>query len=192
MDFISILVIALGLAMDAFAVALSVSLSLTTLTWRHFFRLSYHFGFFQFAMPILGWWAGKFASQWLHACDHWIAFGLLCILGIKMIREMRADTPVQLPDNARHDPTRGARLVLLSIATSIDALAVGLSFAMLGMAIIWPALIIGIVTAAITALGMFLGRLVGLRFTRYSRLVGGLLLIGIGVRILMEHLLNQV
>lgn len=184
MTFLEILGIALALAMDAFAVAIASSASLRTVTARQYFRLSFHFGFFQFFMPVLGWLMGSALAGMLSACDHWIAFGLLAILGIKMIREaFSADE-----DAVRGDPTRGLSLVLLSVATSIDALAVGLTFGMLRVAVWYPSAVIGVVAAALTLAGMRMGGFLGRQFGKKMEVVGGLVLVGIGVRILISHL----
>ena len=128
---LTILGIALGLAMDAFAVAIAVGLSIPALTRRHVFRLAWHFALFQAMMPVIGWLAGRTVSSYIAAFDHWVAFGLLSVIGGKMIYE--AGHPEQAAD--RGDPTRGLMLVTLSVATSIDALAVGLSLAFLDLSI---------------------------------------------------------
>lgn len=185
MDFVVVLGIAIGLAMDAFAVALATGLALGKASGRQTFRLSFHFGLFQFLMPVVGWLAGLTLADWITAIDHWIAFGLLAIIGGKMLWEGAHPDEHEGP---RADPTRGLSLVVLSIATSIDALAVGLSLGMLGVRIWYPATIIGIVAAVLTAAGMHLGRPLGARFGHRMELVGGLILIGIGVRILAGHL----
>lgn len=185
MDLFVIIGIAVGLAMDAFAVAVSSSVIIGKITGRHVFRLGFHFGLFQALMPILGWLAGNSIQKYITRWDHWIAFGLLTFIGIKAI--IGAFKP---PEEGiqRTDPSRGINLVMLSIATSIDALAVGLSFAMLGVDIWYPALVIGIITAAITIFGMLIGSQVGRRLGRPVEILGGLILIGIGVNIFIEHL----
>ncbi|MGE4580099.1 MAG: manganese efflux pump MntP family protein [Desulfuromonadales bacterium] len=177
--------IALALAMDAFAVALGAGLTLERLTGRHLFRLGFHFGLFQALMPILGWLAGLTVQQWITAYDHWLAFALLAFVGGKMIRE--AFHAEEERDN--RDPTRGMTLVMLSLATSIDALAVGLTLAMIGVSIWIPAAVIGIVAGALTVAGMFLGRRIGTLWGPRVEILGGLILIGIGARILLEHTL---
>lgn len=186
MPLIDILFIAVGLAMDAFTVALAVGLHLSNrggISFRHYFRLAFHFGLFQFLMPITGWAAGLTIAQYIGAYDHWLALGLLTYIGIKLIREGRKTEEYEAVD-----PTRGMSLVLLSVATSIDALATGLSLAFLGSGIVYPALIIGIVALAFTAAGLALGRTLGLRWRGRVALLGGLILIGIGIKILFEHL----
>ena len=184
MSLTTVLVLALGLAMDAFAVAIAVGAVLPKLSLRRVFRLSFHFGLFQFLMPILGWLAGLGVRQLIEAYDHWVAFGLLAFIGGKMIFESRRI----IPKTSRSDQTRGWRLVALSVATSIDALAVGLGMAMLRVQIWLPSVIIGVVATSMTALGMELGRRLGRRFGQHMELLGGLVLIGIGTRILLQHL----
>jgi len=158
MDWITLLGIAVALAMDAFAVALGTGLTLERLTGRHLFRLGFHFGLFQALMPVVGWLAGLTVQRWIAAYDHWIAFGLLGFVGGKMIYEaLREGGETDDP----RDPTRGLSLVLLSVATSIDALAVGLTLAMLGIEIWVPSLVIGLVAGALTVAGMLLGRRIG-------------------------------
>ncbi len=186
MNWILIVGIAVGLAMDAFAVAIATSTSLRKVTGRQLFRMSFHFGWFQFMMPVLGWFAGRAVAGWLAAWDHWIAFGLLAFIGGKMIYE----AVTRFGDEERKsDPTRGISLIVLSIATSIDALAVGFSFALIGVEVWYPAVVIGVMAAALTLLGMQIGSRVGRRFGRRVEIAGGLVLIGIGVKILLEHLL---
>lgn len=186
MLFVDILLIAVGLAMDAFTVALAVGLHLSrrgTLSFRHYFRLAFHFGLFQFLMPVIGWLAGLTVRGYIEQYDHWVALVLLSYIGIKLIREGR-----HTQEYRADDPTRGASLVLLSVATSIDALATGLSLAFLGTGIIYPSLIIGVVAAVFTAAGLALGKKIGRHWRGRVALAGGLILIGIGVKILFEHL----
>ncbi len=173
--------------MDAFAVALGTSLALPRLTGRHLFRLGWHFGLFQALMPIAGWLAGLTVQRWIVAIDHWIAFGLLLFIGVRMIREAIAGEE----ERSGTDPTRGWSLVLLSVATSIDALAVGLTLAMLGISIWFPALIIGLVAGGLTLCGMVLGRRIGAAWGPRVEIAGGVILIAIGLKILVEHL-NQI
>jgi len=185
-NLLTLLGIAVGLAMDAFAVSIGVGLNTPHVSWRTTFRLSWHFGLFQALMPIVGWLAGLSVERWISGIDHWIAFGLLVAIGGKMIYQaIWGDEEVR----AAKDPTRGASLVVLSVATSIDALAVGLSLALLGVQIWYPAVVIGIVAFAFTAVGLHLGRRFGSLFGRRMEIIGGLILIGIGVKILVDHLL---
>jgi putative Mn2+ efflux pump MntP len=187
MDFLTLLGIAFALAMDAFAVALATGMNLTTLTGRHLFRLGFHFGLFQALMPVIGWLAGLTVQRQIAGWDHWIAFGLLAFVGGHMLWEAWRETE---EEKSASDPTRGLSLVLLSVATSIDALAVGLSLSVLGVSIWTPALVIGLVAGALTVAGMLLGRRAGDRWGPRVEIVGGLILIGIGLKILFEHLLG--
>jgi len=171
--------------MDAFAVAIGVGLTLGTVSLRQTFRLSYHFGLFQALMPIAGWLAGRSIVAWIAPFDHWVAFALLAAIGGKMIYEALGERDEEAQ---RKDPTKGASLVVLSVATSIDALAVGLSLALLGTAIWYPALVIGIVALVFTAVGLHLGRRFGALLGRRMEIVGGLILVAIGLRILIDHL----
>ena len=185
MSTLTLIGIALGLAMDAFAVAIGAGLQLCGATPRQVFRLAWHFGLFQALMPIIGWLAGRTVSEYIEPVDHWIAFGLLAFIGGKMIYEALQEKD---EDAEVCDPTKGWRMVMLSIATSIDALAVGLSLALLGTSIWWPALVIGVVAGVMTIIGMELGKRFGALLGRRMEIVGGLILIGIGVKILVEHL----
>ncbi|MFZ5571832.1 MAG: manganese efflux pump MntP family protein [Thermodesulfobacteriota bacterium] len=186
MNWISILGIAFALAMDAFAVAIVIGLSLSCITKRHIFRLAFHFGLFQALMPVCGWLAGKAVYGHIAAFDHWIAFCLLSFVGGKMLWEARGggdDTGME-----GCDPTRGISLVILSIATSIDALAVGLSLAMIGSSIVLPAVIIGLVATTLTTIGMLLGGKIGTAWGKWAETAGGITLIAIGLRILYTHM----
>jgi putative Mn2+ efflux pump MntP len=188
MDWVNITAIAVALAMDAFAVAVVTGLTVKPLTKRHVFRLSFHFGLFQFLMPIIGWAAGNAIQKRIVEFDHWVAFGLLSFIGGKMFwSALGGERPERKSAN---DPTSGWQLVLLSIATSIDALAVGLSLGLIGSAILKPALIIGFVAAGFTIVGMALGRRIGSVWGKRVEIAGGLILIAIGVKIVVDHLLN--
>jgi putative Mn2+ efflux pump MntP len=185
MDLIVLFGIALGLAMDAFSVAIGISIALGGTSKRQTFRLAWHFGLFQAVMPIIGWAAGISVRPWIERWDHWLAFFLLCVVGGRMIYEsVRGNDG----EPVRTDPTRGWSLVVLSIATSIDALAVGLSFAALGVQVWTPAAVIGATAAAMTLLGTLGGRALGARFGSRMAVVGGFVLIAIGFWILIEHL----
>lgn len=186
MEFFSILLIALALAVDAFAVALAAGVSLCQVNNRQVFRLAWHFGFFQAGMNILGWVGGLTIQSFMESFDHWIAFVLLAFVGGRMIIEAVKE---EKEEEEGTDPTCGRMLIVLSVATSIDALAVGLSFAVLKISVWFPALVIGIVASALTVVGLRLGCLLGAasRLGSRSEIVGGLVLIAIGVKILHEH-----
>jgi putative Mn2+ efflux pump MntP len=184
MDLISSLLIAFGMAMDAFAVSLGVGAARQACSARSRFRLAFHFGLFQFFMPILGWLAGSTVIDWIAQFDHWLAMGLLGLVGGRMIKAgLEPDEHAAYPC----DPSRGATLLLLAIATSIDALAVGLSLAMLQVSILYPSLIIGIITAGLSLVGLLAGHRLG-AFGKRMEILGGLILNGIGLRVLITHL----
>ena len=185
MDLLTILGTAWALAMDAFAVATAVAAGLPRMTARHTFRLSWHFGLFQALMPIIGWTAGSVLSTFIGFIGNWIAFGLLTFLGIRMIRQS-FHTDKQSHD---YDPTRGWSLIGLSMATSLDALAVGVSLGLIGLSIWVPAAIIGIVALVLTYVGTHIGRRVGSTLGPWAERTGGAVLIAIGGRILIRQLI---
>jgi len=185
MRLIEVLMIAVGLAMDAFAVSIGAGAIRARLAPRATFRLAFHFGLFQFLMPVAGWLLGTSVADWLSGVDHWIAFGLLGFVGGRMVVSGARGGEEGLTGP---DPSKGLTMVALSVATSIDALAVGLSLAMLGVGILLPALVIGVVTGALCTVGVALGDRLGRRLGNRMELVGGLVLVGIGVKILLDHL----
>jgi putative Mn2+ efflux pump MntP len=185
MPFWTILLIAVGLAMDCFAVSLGVGCAGTATGLRPTFRLFFHFGLFQAGMTLLGWLAGKTVVSYISGFDHWVAFILLAFVGGRMIRSgLRKEGEAP----AIPDPSRGMTLVMLSVATSIDALAVGLSLALLSVNVLWAALLIGGVSALLSLAGLLLGNQLGMRFGKVMEVIGGLILIGIGLRMLVTHL----
>lgn len=186
MTFLNITAIAVALAMDAFAVAVAAGIQLGRIDFRQNFRLAWHFGLFQALMPIVGWAAGQTIRAQIERFDHWVAFGLLLFVAQGMLRQAFSNNSAE---QNQKDPTRGATMVMLSVATSLDALAVGLSLSMLNVSIWGPALVIGIVAAAFTTLGMHLGKRVSktTRIGRYADLLGGAVLLAIGLNILREH-----
>jgi manganese efflux pump family protein len=186
MDSLTILLIALALAVDAFAVALASGVSLCQVSGRQTFRLAFHFGLFQAMMNIIGWGAGLTIRTLLESIDHWLAFGLLTLVAIKMLKDAITGREEEAE---KVDPTRGFTLVMLSVATSIDSLAVGLSFSVLNVTIWTPAVIIGLVATLLTILGLKLGCLLGSasRFGSKAEIAGSLVLLGIGFNILHQH-----
>jgi putative Mn2+ efflux pump MntP len=185
---VTILGIAVGLAMDALAVAVTTGIVLGRVSGRQTFRLAWHFGLFQFLMPVIGWQVGLSVERYISGYDHWLAFALLGFIGGKMIFEAARGGAA---DRAVADPTRGFSLVFLSMATSVDALAVGLSLGVLRIRIWYPAVIIGAVAGVLTAIGMHLGAPLGNRLGRKMEVFGGAILVGIGCYILYRHLLSH-
>ena len=167
--------------MDAFAVCLGVGAAGKADGSRSTFRLAFHFGLFQFIMPLFGWIAGTSILRYITAYENWIAFGLLGFVGIRMI--LSGINPGS--DNKKNDPSRGWTLVLLSVATSIDALAIGFSLGIVGINIWYPAAVIGAVTGLVSLLGLRLGNKLGEKFGRGMEIVGGVVLVLIGVKILL-------
>jgi len=190
MSFFSIFLLAVALSMDAFAVALASGCALRTPKPRQYLRVASAFGFFQFAMPVVGWYLGISVRGYIEAWDHWIAFGLLAWIGGKMawsgFLSLRTSASCIRPSV---DPTAGRNLLVLSVATSIDALAVGLSFAILGTSVWRPSIIIGLVCAAISAAGVYLGKTLAnlCAFNGWAELLGGLTLLAIACNTLREH-----
>ncbi len=178
-----VFVIAVGLSMDAFAVSVAEGLAMKCFSTRRAFKLAFFFGAFQAAMPMLGWLSGAGLSVALQKLDHWIAFSILSGIGAKMIWES-----FKLK-NAAQDCNKGIlRILFLALATSIDAFAVGLSLSFLKVAIISPAIIIGVVTFAICFFGVYIGNRTGHFFETKFEAAAGLLLIAIGAKIVFDHL----
>lgn len=177
-----ILILAVGLSMDAFAVSVCKGLSVKRLKPRHCVISGLYFGGFQAGMPLLGWLLGKQFETLIKSVDHWIAFALLCIIGANMIRESFGD-PDEL--NALFSPRA---MLPLAVATSIDALAVGVTFAFLDVDILSSVLMIGCTTFLFSAAGVKIGNIFGTKFKSKAELLGGIVLIAIGIKILIEHL----
>ncbi len=181
---IEILLIALSLALDAFAVSVSTGISTPGFGWRQGVRMGVWFGGFQFAMPMIGWALGTGVARYIEAVDHWIAFGLLAFIGGRMVW-----ASIQGGEEAESAGDLSAgRLCVLAVATSIDALAVGVSMAFMEVDILLSAGVIGAVAFGLSLVGGLLGKRLGRLFQRWAQVAGGLVLIGIGVRILVEHL----
>jgi putative Mn2+ efflux pump MntP len=177
--------IALALAIDAFAVTVGLSCSLPGLNRRQTFRLAFHFGLFQFIMPLIGWFIGDNLLKHISRYDHWVAFGFLLIVGLKMIIESFRQEDER---NSNKDQTSGWALLLLALATSQDALAVGLSLPVIGFNLWWACTVIGLTAFSMTILASRLGPLLGKVFGRRAELAGGLILIMIGIKIIFDHL----
>lgn len=185
MTLIAVIFMAFGLAMDAFAVSVASGITIKRVKARHAIRIAVSFGLFQAVMPVLGWMAGLGLRDFIEHIDHWLAFGLLLFVGIKMIYE---STRLEEAEN-RRDPLRSHVLLLLSIATSIDAFAVGLTFAFLSISIAGPVIIIGGITFVLSLAGVYIGDKVGHFFEKKIEAIGGLILIAIGTKILIDHLM---
>jgi putative Mn2+ efflux pump MntP len=183
MSILSLFIIAVGLAMDAFAVSISCGVVLKKVRIRQALLIASFFGGFQGTMPVIGWIAGNQMQDYVAAFDHWIAFLLLLAVGSKMIWESRKDEASRVKLN----PTRISVLLVLAIATSIDALAVGLSLSFLDTSILLPGLVIGSVTFFLSLLGAYLGTMAKHIIGSRMELLGGLILIAIGIRIVIEH-----
>ncbi len=186
MSFVWILGIAVALAMDCFAVTLGLASGAKGLTMKQAARMAAYFGGFQFVMPIAGWLAGDRLLRIIERFDHWVAFGLLALIGGRMIYESFEMSEEEKA--CRPDQTQGSRLLLLALATSIDSLAVGLSLGVVRTRILFPAVIIGVTSFVLTVVGAKLGPVVGRVVGKRAELAGGLILIGIGAKILIEHL----
>ena len=181
----SLLALAIGLAMDATAAAAAIGLAAPALRARHFLAVGLLFGGAQAAMPVLGWLLGRTIGPSLAAWDHWIAFALLGGIGAKMLYEACAADGDRPRDR---DPFAPAVLIVLAIATSIDALVVGVTLPMLGAPLAPAVAAIGVTTAVLSAAGLAIGHRVGTRFGRGLEVLGGLVLVGLGIKILVEHL----
>lgn len=162
--------------------AVAVGIKLGRLDRWVIFRLSWHFGFAQFGMPIIGWMAGEYLSGVIGDYARWLAAIVLAVIGVRLIYE-------QLSPDGRQwkgDPTRGASLIILMFATSVDALAAGFTLGLVGIQILYPTLIIGLVAASMTVLGLVFGKAMGLRFSRQAGILGGLILIGLAVKTVLN------
>ena len=182
MTVLSVVLIGLSLSMDAFAVSVGAGMSIKDLKIRYAIRSCFFFGLFQFVMPVAGWYLGRAFAGYIMSFDHWVAFGLLFFIGAKMIWETFKGS------DSSTDIRSLSSLLTLAVATSIDALAVGLSFSVLGHGIWLPAAAIGGITFTVCLVGFEAGRLIGNVLGKWAGIAGGLVLIGIGVKILVEHL----
>jgi len=191
MEIVTLILLAFGLSFDSFAVSVSSGLMMPAIRFYKACIIAFTLAFFQAAMPLLGWFAGVTIRDYLVNFDHWIAFGLLSALGIKMIYESLK------PEEQRNgfNPLDPLVLLTMSLATSIDALIVGVSFAFietpdtpLWLAILLPVIIIGGITYLMSMLGILFGKKAGSKLGKRMEMLGGLILIGIGFKILLEHL----
>ncbi len=185
MDLFTLLIIALGLSFDSFVVSVCGGLSMCKkhLRLRDTFKIAGSLAFFQALMPLIGWFLGNTVKDLIQDYDHWVAFVLLMFLGIKMIYESSKSSVSKIKK-----PTEWRVLIPMSLATSIDALAVGITFAFLVKNMILPVIVIGLTTFAVSLTGLYMGRKMGTRLASKAEILGGIILICIGFKILIEHL----
>lgn len=184
---LELILIAIGLSMDAFAASICSGLSMRRKSWRKAAVVGGYYGFFQMAMPLLGYLLAAQFAQHIESVDHWIAFVLLGVIGANMIRESRK--PEEEKCEGRGEASLRIKDMLPSaLATSIDALAIGVSFAFLQVSILPAALCIGAITFALSMLGVRVGGMVGQKFQGRAELAGGIMLIALGAKILLEHM----
>lgn len=201
MDIFSVILIAFGLSMDAFAVSVTNGITIKDLKISHALIIGLYFGGFQALMPLAGWLAGYRFRDYIVSIDHWIAFVLLAYIGAKMIKEACGrdnktdesegdicEVAISNQVETYENPLKPGRLLVLAVATSIDALAVGIGFAFLNISIIRSSLLIGFITFLISIGGVYIGKRFGCLFQKKAELAGGLILIGIGLKILLEHM----
>lgn len=187
MKLYELVLLALGLSMDAFAVALCKGLEMKKINYRNGAITALAFGLFQAGMPLLGWLLGKQFAQYITNVDHWIAFALLAFIGGNMLKEAFAKDDDCHCKN--YDKIDWKELMMLSVATSIDALAVGVTFAFLQVAIAPSVTLIGVITFALSFIGVLLGNRFGMRYKKKAQIAGGVILILMGLKILIEHLI---
>ncbi|MEE3324898.1 MAG: manganese efflux pump MntP family protein [Methanosphaera sp.] len=183
MDFFEIILIGFGLAMDAFAVSICKGLSMKKIKWKNAIIIAIYFGLFQAIMPVIGFFLGSTFSKFIQKMDHWIAFVLLSAIGVNMIKESNDDE-----GENRNDRADFKTMIVLAIATSIDALAVGITFAFFEVDLWLASLIIGVITFCLSFIGVVIGNKFGDKFQNKAELAGGFILIVIGLKILIEHL----
>lgn len=186
MGLVELFLVGVGLSMDAFAVAICQGLAMRRINWRHAFVTALFFGGFQALMPTLGWLLGSQFADAIQSVDHWIAFVLLVLIGGNMVRESLGGE--EKAEDVSGETLDLRRLTVLAVATSIDALAVGITFAFLDVQIVPAASLIGLTTFTITLIGVAVGNFFGTRYKRRAELTGGVILILLGLKILLEHL----
>lgn len=183
MSLVSLFVLAVGLSMDAFAVSVCKGLATQKLSFKKILLCGAWFGGFQALMPTIGYLLGSTFEQYITAFDHWIAFALLSLIGLNMLRESRSKEVEEVSDSFAFKT-----MLVMAVATSIDALAVGVTFAFLNVNIIAAALFIGVTTFVLSAVGVRIGNLFGAKYKSTAEMVGGIILILLGIEILLEHL----
>lgn len=183
MGILELIILSIGLAMDAFAVAICKGLSMPKMNWKNAIIIGLYFGFFQALMPVMGYLLGINFQEKICNIDHWVAFVLLGIIGINMIKEALSEEK-----DVHTDSVAFKEMLVLAIATSIDALAVGITFAFLKVNIVLSTSLIGIITFIISVIGVKIGNIFGDKYERKAELTGGIILILLGIKILLEHL----
>lgn len=186
MSLAELFIIAVGLSMDAFAVSVCKGLAMNRMNWKHAGIIGLYFGGFQALMPLLGYLLGVNFKNAIASIDHWIAFVLLSFIGINMIREALSKEEDECPT----DDISVQTMTMLAVATSIDALAIGVTFAFLNVQIVPAISFIGITTFTLSIIGVKIGNVFGTRYKSKAELAGGLILVGMGIKILVEHLLG--
>ena len=183
MGIIELVVLSIGLAMDAFAVAVCKGLSMSKMKWKNAIIIGLYFGFFQGFMPVIGYLLGVSFQEKISSIDHWIAFVLLGAIGINMLKEALSKDCEKQSDSIKFKD-----MIVLAIATSIDALAIGITFAFLNVNIVLAVTLIGIITFVISVMGVKIGNIFGDKYEKKAEFAGGLILILLGAKILLEHL----
>ncbi len=185
MSYLKMIMLGFGLAADAFAVSVAEGVTIEKAVHKHTLRVSGMFGLFQGLMPVVGWLAGRTIRGFIHPYDHWVACLLLAFIGGKMI----VDSLYGVETEADEGASGGLKLIMLAVATSIDALAIGITLAVLGTDIWTPAVVIGCVTAILCALGVQAGHRIGTYVGKKAEIVGGIVLVALGAKILVEYLM---
>lgn len=185
MAFITLIIIAVGLSMDALAISIVSGSTYKQLHIKHALRIAFFFGSFQAFMPLIGYLAGQSLDKYISSYDHWVAFAILSAVGAKMIYESFKIKTAK----SNFDPTNITMLFVLSLATSIDALAIGITLSILNISVVTAAAIIGLITFLISYIGVFIGKKFGHFFENKIEAVGGVVLIVLGIKILLQHLL---
>ena len=189
MGLVELFLLAVGLSMDAFAVSVCKGLSTQKLKWKHYLTIGLWFGGFQMLMPVTGFFLGSLFAEAIEAFDHWVAFGLLVIIGINMLKEALEKQEESCGGDCGCADLSVKTMFVMAVATSIDALAVGISLAMAGdVNILTAAVLIGVCTCALSAVGVKIGNVFGSRYEKRAQIAGGVILILLGVKILLEHL----
>lgn len=183
MSLFSLIILAIGLCMDSFAVSLSSGVLMRSFTWQRIGKFSLFMALFQGAMPVIGWLLGLGFRNYIDTYDHWIALGLLVFLGGRMIYE-----GLQHKEECSFDPCATRTVICLALATSIDALAVGISLSFLRVDMLLSATVIALTTLLFSVGGLFIGHYIGSRLQKYAEIVGGVILIAIGIKICVEHI----